>query len=214
MLTQLGEHSQMPKETREQRRIRHQITNLNSPEFKVSVRGEHYLISFYGVRALDQLLEACHHPNPVVRFRAAWALAYTHDSRAYETILRLADDPEERVRYDAVIALGILGDDRVIEPLTRMFLSNDETRPAGMGFGKMGLKAVPALAEVLHQGCPEVRWSVIQVLGNFASDTGDQSCMEMLHKCAKDPDLYVRENAEYWLDEIMNPEPQTLDQAP
>src|SRR5579872_3031502 len=98
----------MPNKTAEKRRIKHHIANLNSPDQKVSARAEGYLIRYYGARALEQLTEACSHPNPVVRFRAVWALAYTHDPRAYETILHLADDADERVRYDATIALGIL----------------------------------------------------------------------------------------------------------
>jgi HEAT repeat protein len=203
----------MSKETREQRRIRHQINNLNSPEFKVSVRGEHYLIRFYGVRALDQLLEACDHPNPVVRFRAAWALAYTHDPRSYETILRLTDDPEERVRYDAVIALGILGDERAIEPLIRMLLSNDETRPAGSGLDRMGLKTVPALIGILHHCNPDVRVIVVDILGGFAKKFGDERCLELLKEFIQAPGLEVRKNAEYWLDEIMNSEPLVSEQT-
>jgi HEAT repeat protein len=192
----------MPAATREKRRINQHIINLNSPDPKVSARAEGYLIRYYGARALEPLLEACHHPNPVVRFRAVWALAYTHDPRAYETLLRLTDDPDEGVRYDATIALGILGDDRAIEPLIQMHSRHDATRPGGMAFRRLGLVSVPGLLDVLRRGNPAVRWSVVQVLGDFAEAFGDQRCIELLHDCRNDPDSMVRENTELWLNEI------------
>lgn len=196
----------MPTATVEKRRINQHIANLNSPDGKVSVRAEGYLIRYYGSRALQPLLEACDHSNPVVRFRAVWALGYTHDPRAYETLLRLTDDPDEGVRYDATIALGILGDERAIEPLKQICLRNDVSRPAGMAFHRMGVRSVPALTELLHQGNPEVRWSVTQVLGNFAQEFSDQRSIELLQVAANDPDPAVRENAEFWLEEIRKAE--------
>lgn len=198
----------MPAATVEKRRIHQHITNLNSPDEKVSVRAQGYLIRYYGSRALQPLLEACDHSNPVVRFRAVWALGYTHDPRAYETILRLTEDPDEGVRFDATIALGILGDERAIEPLKQIFLRNDVSRQAaGMGFDRMGVKSVPALIELLEQGNPEVRLSVTQVLGGFAQDFSDQRSIELLQVAANDPDPAVRENAEFWLEEIRKAEP-------
>jgi HEAT repeat protein len=192
----------MPKETVEIRRIKHHITNLNSPVEKVSSRAEDYLIRYYGSRASEQLMEACLHPNPVVRFRAVWALGYTHDPQAYETILHLMDDHEETVRYDATLALGILGDERAIEVLTRILLSNDETRPAADALSRMGIKAVPALMVALDQGDSPVRWSALQVLGNLAKDFGDVGCIESLQAYANDPDAMVGDNTAFWLDEI------------
>ncbi len=129
-------------------------------------------------------------------------LGYTHDPRAYETILRLTDDPDERVRYDATVALGILGDERAIEPLTRIYLSQDETRPAGMASHRMGPKAVPALIEVLRQGNAHVRHSVVNVLGGLAQDYGDKRCIELLQGCLNDPDPLVKKDAEFWLEEL------------
>jgi HEAT repeat protein len=200
----------MPKETAEKRRIERHITNLNSPEEKVSSRAEVYLIRYYGSRASKPLMEACHHPNPIVRFRAVWALGYTHDPQAYETILHLTDDPEENVRYDATIALGILGDERAIEILTQLFLSNDATRPAADALSRMGIKVVPALMVALDQGNSHVRWSALQVLGNFAKDFGDERCIELLQAYANDPEHEVRENATFWLDEIREVAPQVF----
>jgi HEAT repeat protein len=188
--------------SREKRRIRRHIDNLNSPDKDVSARAEGYLLRYYGARALDELIEACSHENPVVRYRAVWVLGYTHDARAFETILKLTDDTHEGVRYDATVALGILGDTRATEPLMRMWLANDETRPAGMAFGRMGVQAIPAVESILESGSPEVRWSATQVLGNFAQDHGDKQSIGILYKCLADPDPSVRENARFWIDEI------------
>jgi HEAT repeat protein len=186
----------------EQQRIEHHIANLHSPDQKVASRAEYYLTHHYGSRAKKQLIQACSHPSPVVRYRAVWALAYTHDPDAYETILRLCEDPEESVCYDATIALGILGDLRALEPLTQMYLSDDITRPVGMAFSRMGLKSVPALIEVLRKGSPHVRHSVVHVLGGFAKEAGDQQCLALLEKCRNDPDSTVRESAEHEIEEI------------
>ena len=125
----------------EKRRIRRHILNLDSPDQEVSARAEGYLIRFYGVRALDELLTACRHPNSVVRLRAAWALGCTQDPRAFKTILRLTEDPDERVRYDSTIALGLHDDPRAVRPLIDMWLKNEVTQPAGMAFSRMGAKS-------------------------------------------------------------------------
>jgi HEAT repeat protein len=195
----------MLKVTAEKRRIKHHITNLDNPDQKASYRAERYLIRYYGSRALEQLKEACQHPNPVVRLRAVWALGYTHDPQAYETILHLTNDPDEGVRYDATLALGVLGDERAIEPLTRILLHNDDTGAAATVFIRMGLKALPALTEALQQGSPVVRRSVLNVLGNFAEKFGDERCLQLLQAYAKDPDPVVREDVEFWLKEINLP---------
>lgn len=197
----------MTGKTDEKRRIERHIANLDSPDEKVSARAEGYLIRHYGSRALEPLLAVCDHTNPTVRLRAAWVLGHTKDLRAYETILRLTDDPDERVRYDATIALGILGDRRASDPLTRMYLRNDPTRPAGMAFDRMGVQFVPVLIEILREGVPEVRWSVLQVLGGFAEKFGDERSIQTLEEARNDRDTEVRENAEFWLEEIRKVQP-------
>lgn len=192
----------MPNTIVESRRIQRHIENLNNEDQKVSSNAERYLIRYYGVRALEPLLESCRHPNPVVRFRAAWALGYTQDPRAYEAILQLTDDPDDGVRYDATIALGILGDERGIEPLTRVFLAHDPSRPGALGFSQIGLKTVPVLEELLRNGDPRVRQRAINVIGGFANDHEDTHCIELLESCANDSDPIIRAEAEFWLEEI------------
>jgi len=187
---------------RSRKRIARHIDNLNSPDHDARCRAERYLLRFYVLRAADQLLEVVDHTNPYVRLYAAWVLAHTHDPRAFEPILRLCDDPDERVRYDATVALGILDDPRAIEPLKAILIKYDETRPAGDAFYRIGPKTVPALVDVLREGSTEARWCAVQVMGNFAQEYGDQRCIEMLREAMSDSDITVRENADYWLDEI------------
>jgi HEAT repeat protein len=169
-------------------RISRHIENLNSPDEAISSRAEGYLMRYYGARALEPLIEACDHPNPVVRFRALWALAHTRDRRAYDPILRLM-----RVRYDATVALGVLGDLRAIEPLTEPLLCDDETRPAVMAFIRLGPATIPAMADILRRGNARSRWQAIQVLGNFQ----DERSLALIKQYCNDPDASVRELADY-----------------
>ena len=186
----------------EAERIRRHIENLDSPDANVSARAEDYLLRYYGTRALEQLLTACDHPNPVVRFRAVWVLGYTKDPRAFDAIHRLTDDPEERVRYDATIALGIHGDTRAIPHLYRMFLVGDYTRPASMAFARIGLSALPSMKKALKNRRAKIRQWAIDMVGHFAEEFGDPECMGLLRKFCKDPNAGVRNEAEFWLKEI------------
>jgi HEAT repeat protein len=179
-------------------RIRRHIDNLNSPDEAVSSRAEGYLMRYYGARALEPLIEACDHPNPVVRFRALWALAHTRDRLAYDTILRLMDDPDERVRYDATVALGVLGDLRAVEPLAEPLLRDDETRPAVMAFIRLGPATIPAMEEILRKGNARARWQAIQVLGNF----DDERALALIQQYRDDPDASVREHADHCVGRI------------
>lgn len=182
-----------------QRRIRRHIANLNSPDARTSERAEQYLIRYYGASALNELLEACDSRNPVVRFRAAWALGHTRDPRAFETLLRLTDDPDKGVRYDATLALGMLGDPRALQPLTAYFWSRDESRPGADGLCRLGLVSVPVLEDALRRGDPDLRWTAARVLGWLAEEHQDPRCIELLRGCLEDADREVREEASEWL---------------
>jgi HEAT repeat protein len=186
----------------EAERIRRHIENLASPDEGVSARAEGNLLRHYGVRALEQLIPACDHPNPVVRFRAVWVLGYTKDPRAFETILRLTDDPDERVRYDATIALGIHGEERAIPHLYWILLANDVTRPASTALARMGLSSMPALHKALKNRDYEIRHMAVNVVGGFAEQFGDAECIGILREFCKDPNECVRSDAGYWLEEM------------
>src|SRR5579862_2897869 len=149
--------------SRSDHRIARHIKNLSSEDERASVRAEHNLIRYYGARALSQLILACDHPMPQVRFRAVWALAATRDSRAYETVLRLTLDQDERVRYDATLALGKLGDERAIDALFKMILQKDETRPASLR--DFGLRSLEPIRQLLAMRDDELRLVGINDLG-------------------------------------------------
>jgi HEAT repeat protein len=61
---------------------------------------------------------------------------------------------------------------------------------------------MPALQEVLRRGEGPVRWSAVQVLGNFAKHDRDARATQLLKQSLEDPDPEVRENARWWLEEI------------
>jgi HEAT repeat protein len=153
-------------------------------------------------RALGELVAACDHPNPVVRFRAVCALGKTRDPRAFETILCLTDDPDERVRYDATLALGELGDMRAAEALLPIWLEDDVSRPAANAIATLGVKALPVVESALRHENARVRHSAVKVLGDSAVDHGDTRSIELLRRSLDDPDEYVRADAEFRLEEI------------
>lgn len=155
---------------------------------------ERYLIRWYGPRATEQLLAECGHPNPVVRYRAAWALGKTRDPRAFEGLLRLTSDEDEGVRYDATLALGELGDERAIPHLHRIWLEDDHTRPAGEALAKMGPRAIPAVEEALRSESTNLRAGALNVLCALAP-TGNRRVFELLNECLNDPDPGIRTDA-------------------
>jgi HEAT repeat protein len=155
-------------------RISKHIHNLGNPDDKVWGRAQGYLLRYYGVKALDQLIAACSAPDPQVRWRSAWVLGYTHEPRAYETLLRLTQDPSGYVRYDAAVALGVLGDERAIVPLISLMLQPDEEScvdsAASMGLVRLGKSAIPALLEVLAHGTETHQGIAASVLGSLHSE--------------------------------------------
>ena len=90
----------------------------------------------------------------------------------------------------------------------KIYLRNDATRPACIAFSKMGLRVAPDLIEMLGHGSSDVRWSVVQVLGNFASEFGDERCIAALEQCRNDVEPRVRESANLWLADIHQAEAQ------
>lgn len=174
----------MPSAKRVKRRIGQHIANLNDPDNKVSSNAEWYLIRYYGIRAFEPLVEACSHPNPIVRLRAAWVLGHTHDPRAYETILRLTEDPDGKVRYDAAIALGILGDIRSVASLIALMSSPDDQScidsAAAMGLVRLGRPAVSSLLPLLQSGTPSLRRMAASVLGGIGDDVAIEPLATLL----------------------------------
>lgn len=86
-----------------------------------------------GSAALPALIEAAGSEDPMVRYRAAWAIGKIGDSAGFDTRLRLMEDDDVRVRYDAIDALGKLGDHRALEPVRaalKSYTEDDEERGA------------------------------------------------------------------------------------
>ena len=183
-------------------RIRRHIENFANPDMRTYTRSKSWLLRHYGVSALDQLVEACGHPRPMVRYRAVWTLGHLKEPRAFKTILRLTDDPDEEVRYDAVMALGVLGDTRAIPHLHRMLLLLDHTRPASSALIQLGLAALPVAKKCMKNRCPEIRHAALNIIGNLAGNHGSPECLELLNKHLNDPDPEIRADTEFWLGEI------------
>src|ERR1700722_5011785 len=97
-------------DVRAKKRIARHIQNLNNCDNEIACRAETSLIRYYGARAIDQLLEVVDHPNPAVRWRAAWTLAHTREPRLFDVILNLGSDPEGDVRYVFAVPRDIVVD--------------------------------------------------------------------------------------------------------
>lgn len=185
-----------------QRRIRRHIENLGHPDQELAAHAEAYLIRYYGMRALDDLIEATRSDNPHTRFRAAWVLGYTRDPRAFEPLVPLVEDPDPVVRYETTIALGILGDPRVVPILTELARRNHEDWPAFYAFSKLGRPAIPVMEEFLREPDPVLRRGAVDTLGGLAEDDGEVHCMELIQACLQDPEPDVRADAHFWLTEL------------
>jgi len=159
---------------------------------EVGCRAGRYLVRYYGCRAVEPLADACTDPNPVVRYRAAWALGHTHDPRALEPLVRLVDDPDPDVRYDATLALGKLGDAGAVEPLAaRMALPDPEgsaDNAAAMALAELGMPAVPALLTLLEHTIHEVRRTAAYALGK----AGGEAVIEPLTRLLSHQDIPMR----------------------
>jgi HEAT repeat protein len=185
-----------------QRRIRRHIENLGHSDQELAAHAEAYLIRYYGVRALDDLIEATRSDNAMTRFRAAWVLGYTHDPRAFESLVSLVEDPDSVVRYETTIALGILGDPRVVPVLTELARRNHEDWPAFYAFSKWGRPAIPVMEELLRESDPALRHGALNVLGGFAQEYADAHCVQLVRSCLQDPEPSIRSDAHYWLEEL------------
>lgn len=184
------------------RRIRRHIERMGDADNQVSYQAMSYLIRYYGVRALDELIEASYSENPITRYRAAWALGHTHDPRAIEPLLRLTEDPNPAVRYDTTVALGILGDPRVIDVLIALGRRKHHDWPAFYAFSKLGLPAVPIMEGLLREPDSDLRGGALDVLARFAKQYRDPHCLELVRSCLGDPDAQLREEARDWLAEL------------
>lgn len=188
------------------RRIRRHIERMGDADIQVSYQAMSYLIRYYGVRALDDLIEASYSVNPITRYRAAWALGHTHDPRAFEPLLRLTEDPDPAVRYDTTVALGILGDPRVIEVLIALARRKHHDWPAFYAFSKLGLPALPVMENLLREPDADLRGGALDVLAGLVEKHRDPHCLELVRSCLGDPDARLREEARDWLAELQVPE--------
>ena len=154
------------------------------------------LIRHYRDRAIDELLAACSHSNPTVRLRAGWILAHTQDPRALPALLALTEDGDDDVRYDCTVALGILGGPEALRHVVRLWMLEDESRPAAMALCRWGEEALEAVALGLGHASAGIRLDALYVLGHIATP----KALAMIESRLDDSDSEVREEAKYWME--------------
>jgi HEAT repeat protein len=83
-----------------------------------------------------------------------------------------------------------------------MLLLLDNSLPASQALARMGLSALPAVRKALKNPDARVRHMAINVVGGFAAASGDPECVRLIHRFPKDPNEYVRADANDWLEEL------------
>lgn len=118
---------------------------------------------------IDELIAKLKGNDPQIRAQAARQLGERADTRAVEPLIAALDDPDYIVRYMVPSILGKLGDVRVIKPLIGV-LRDDEIniRNGGrLALKNFGKEAVPDLLEALQDPDPNLRYTIIDLLGEI-----------------------------------------------
>jgi HEAT repeat protein len=155
---------------RSRKRILEHIEKLGDPDKTVSARAELLLLRYYRDRVFELILPVCSHPNPVVRFRAAWIIAHSGRAEAFEVLRQMSTDPDRRVRFDVRVALGVVGGEESIALLiSQIEEGNDEEGASWMGLQDAGPAAMAPLTALAARANPELRAQAVDVLSTLGS---------------------------------------------
>ncbi len=126
---------------------------LSDPDLKVQLAAVSALARG-GKKSLPVLLAALKHRDPVVRGRAARALAGINATEANPALVATLDDPNTSVASEAALALGFEGNAGGVAALVARLAAADSTRAiaAADALAAVGSAAQPALAASLGKG--------------------------------------------------------------
>jgi HEAT repeat protein len=127
------------------------VTLLASPDASVRQHAAHVLGKRADLSAADALSQAVTDEDPVVAYKAVFALGRIRDPRSIETLVRALGHADDQVRRAARDALQVFGVD-----------------------------AVPALARALPQAAAEARRQIVYALAESGSVTGVAAVRELL----------------------------------
>jgi len=191
-----------------------------------------YSLRKIGPPAVEPLIGALKNRDPHIRARVAWFLGWFEDPRVVKRLVSaLKEDENWRVRRSAAGTLGVLGDPKAVKPLIASWLDEaQEVRKraaeALVQIGRLSVdplikvldeddyylrwraawclgkikdsKAVEALIPKLGDHVSEVRWTVIGALGEI----GDKRAFKELAVMVEDPDIGIKQRAEWALKQI------------
>lgn len=164
------------------------INDLASPDNNTQLRAENRLIRI-GEPAIEPVIEAARHPNPQVRWRAAFVLGEIGDRRGYSVVLDMLHDEDAAARAAAVDAVAKIGGADAIEPLAKVVLDaqrdDHAASHAAWALGRLEELALQALLEVWQEGDAAARREVVYPL----AEIGDPTAIEPLAERLDDPDL-------------------------
>ncbi len=145
------------------------------------------------VHVLEQVVED---QEPFVRWNLAIALGEIGHERGILLLERLSGDEHANVRFRVALALALIGYERALATLEKFTTDSykiGEHYPvrafAALALGRFRQEAaVRALAPLVDDGDPVVRWHAAVALG----DTGLASGVDLLRKLVNDPIPFVR----------------------
>ncbi len=160
---------------------------------------------------------AAHHPEPMVRRRAALAVGRIGDSTGTPLLLQLLEDPATVVRDDAAFALGLVGDQSAVPALRELVLATEPNEQ-----GAMHREAVTAIARINSIDASEffeellVRWVGRAVAGDELPPTviralaeawrlGEHAPVDRLAQYAESPDRSARISSLYSMMRLQAP---------
>ena len=143
------------------------------------------------------LANAAHHPEPMVRRRAALAVGRIGDSAGTTILIEMLEDPVQIVRQDAAFALGLLGDRFAIGYLRELVLNS-----YGDDMSATQVEAVTALTRLGGSEAAEVledllsRWIGRIVAGDEIPSTVSQALFESWRLGTEAPEQLLLQYAE------------------
>ncbi len=159
------------------------------------------IVDFQVLRQTDSLLPFLEHDEPVVRARAAFALASVQDSRAVEALRARLRDPAPGVRADAAFALGQSADSSVAPALFTAFLREEDPVVRNRLMEALGKKGGPAtLLGLAGAELPEENWRALAMaVARYAlRGLNHPRAVDLVADLLAADDAVVRRNAAYY----------------
>ena len=218
-LDELGPSSPLPID------VERTLTQLQSTDVTLRMQSARIFCDIEEPRAVEPLVKLLQDPCPLVRVSAAYALGRNSSPAIVDTLITtLKQDWNGYVRKGLVWALGNSRDPRTIPALIEG-LRRDITAVRLWSASALGqlapLSPHPDLTleiiQTLHQallGDPvaAVRSNAAWALGQMAEQVRDQAriteqiCQGLLKTSQRDPDLGVRDDAQFALEKIATPD--------